>query len=131
VTVSGNTYARGFPQTVNQGDALTFDLSPSPVTNNLNISTNIPTNFWSVYSSVDGSGLVGFQFRNQASVLGDTGGTSPLVDGSAFQGIANVSVTYTYTAGPEPIPEPSTVAAGAFLTLMAAATYWRRRRSAR
>lgn len=39
-----------------------------------------------------------------------------------------MSVTYTYDAGPAPVPEPSTVMAGGLLVLIGAGTYLRRRR---
>lgn len=119
------------PTALELDDPVRFALSTSPSNLSINFSTNINNTFWSAYSSVDGSGVVTFQFRNTAGLQVTEGDTIPNIDRSAFQNVGRMIVTYSYTTGPEPIPEPSTVAAGAFLTLMAAATYWRRRRSAR
>jgi hypothetical protein len=94
-----------------------------------NQTQSISSNFWSAYQTA-GSGTVSFQVRNNPSlnVSGDNNDWSSVR--TNFTATANMSVTYTYTSA-EPIPEPSTVAAGAFLTVLAAASYWRRRRSAR
>ena len=89
---------------------------------------NISSNFWSAYSSAGGSGVVDFEFRNSPTAPSSGGSFSQSL--LNFSATANMTVTYTYTSA-EPIPEPSTVAAGAFLTVLAAASYWRRRRSAR
>jgi len=90
-------------------------------------SQNISSNFWSAYSSVGGAGVVTFQFRNLPQIFAD--GLNFTVSSGGISSTANMSVTYTYT-GVTPVPEPSTVATGAFLTLVAAASYWRRRRNA-
>lgn len=103
-----------------------FTLTPTNVF--VGQSQNISNSFWSAYTSAGGSGFVDFEFRN--SPTAPSSGGSFLQDLQNFSATANMTVTYTYT-GAEPIPEPSTVAAGAFLSLIAAATYWRRRRSTR
>ncbi len=119
----------GFPTTIDGGDSATYNISNGPVTNNFNFTTNIiGQSFWDAYSSVGGVGSNVFQFRLRLN----PNTTGPNLDANPvnLSGTAQMSVTYTYTSA-EPIPEPSTVAAGAFLTVLAAASYWRRRRSAR
>jgi hypothetical protein len=92
-----------------------------------NQTRNIATNFWSAYQSAGGSGSVVFQVKNRPDVSASGGDFTQSI--TNFTAGANMSVTYTYT-GATPVPEPSTVATGAFLTLVAAASYWRRRRNA-
>ena len=89
---------------------------------------NINSGFWSAYQSAGGIGSVGFQVRNSALISASGGDFSQSV--GAFTAQANMSVTYNYTpVGPSPIPEPATVMAGAFLTLVAAGACARRRKS--
>jgi hypothetical protein len=119
------TVTPGLPFTVNGNSQQIFDVSTTNVFTNQ--TQNIASNFWAAYQSSGGSGNVVFQVRNNANI--PNSGGAILLDRNPFTATANMSVTYTYT-GAEPIPEPSTVAAGAFLTLLAAASYWRRRRKA-
>ena len=92
----------------------------------LNQTQNIDSSFWSAYQSA-GGGNVTFEAR-QSSDISVTGGDISTSYGG-FTATPNMSVTYTYDAGPSPIPEPATVMAGAFLALVGAGTYVRRRNS--
>jgi len=87
---------------------------------------NIASNFWTAYSAAGGAGVVTFQFRNLAQISAD--GPNFTVASGSLTSTANMSVTYTYS-GTTAVPEPSTVAAGAFLALVAAGRYWHRRRT--
>lgn len=127
ITRTNIAFNPAFPYTLQPGDSVQFNVSPSPTNASINFSTNIATNFWSAYRSAGGGQFVAFEFQLEGQPF-ITQGSIPTYNGSQFQGIGNMSVTYTYTSA-EPIPEPSTVAAGAFLTLVAAASYWRRRRN--
>ena len=93
----------------------------------VNNSQSIATNYWAAYTSAGGGGTVAFQVVNTPYV--EASGGTYTVNATNFTTTANMSVTYNYTAGPSPIPEPATVMAGAFLTLVAAGTYVRRRNS--
>jgi len=124
-----NSFSPAVPSVLDDGDSQSYTLSPSPVTNTFNFSTNISSGFWAAYSSVGGSGSNVFGFRTRLIPVAD-GPVPTFTQGANLSSTAQMTVTYTYT-GAEPIPEPSTVAAGAFLTVLAAASYWRRRRNAR
>jgi len=99
--------------------------------NSTNVLTSqtrvIATNFWSAYESAGTGQTVAFQIKNRPDVSASGGDFTQSI--TNFSSAANMTVTYTYS-GATPVPEPSTVAAGAFLTLIAGASYWRRRRSA-
>lgn len=139
VVVRGASNALGFTQ---YGEtSFSVNTTPGPgtivageggsqqfIVNSTNVLTaqtrTIATNFWSAYESAGGSGTVNFQVKNRPDVSASGGDFTQSI--TPFTSLANMTVTYTYT-GAEPIPEPSTVAAGAFLTMLAAASYWRRR----
>lgn len=89
---------------------------------------NISSGFWSAYQSVGGVGSVVFQVRNSPDI-NISGGIYGL-NALAFTATADMTVTYNYTAGPTPVPEPGTWAAAGLLIVAAGYVRWRRSRSA-
>ena len=90
---------------------------------------NISSGFWSAYQSVGGVGSVVFQVRNSPDIA-VSGGIYSL-NALAFTATADMTVTYSYTAGPTPVPEPGTWATAGLLVAAAGYIRWRRSRSAK
>ena len=118
------TATPSLPFTINSGSSQTFTVTPKTAFTN-NVQT-IGTNFWASYKA-SGAQNMAFQLLNTPFIQTSGGTLTQSVE--AFTASSTMSVTYTYDAGPSPIPESSTVVAGAFLTLAAAGTYVRRRSS--
>ncbi len=89
-------------------------------------SQSIGAGFFSAYTAAGGAGTVIFEARDTQSIT--TTGATYTVDSSLASALTRLSVTYTYDAGPSPVPEPSTVMAGGLLVLIGAGTYLQRRR---
>ncbi len=117
-------YTPSIPLTIPGNSSQTFTLTSTNVF--VNQSQSIATNYWSAYESVGGVGQVTFQFKQNPLI--DAGGGTYAVNSLNYTASPNMSVTYTYDAGPSPVPEPSTVMAGGLLVLIGAGTYLRRKR---
>lgn len=89
----------------------------TPVTN------SIASGFWSAYEGAGSFSFTGYSLPSITVVGGAYSADTTLVTANT-----SMSVTYTYDAGPAPVPEPSTVMAGGLLVLIGAGTYLRRRR---
>jgi len=91
----------------------------------LNAVQPIASNFWSAYQT-NGSGNISFSII-QTPVIDVTGGPGVFgYDSTLFEGNTEMTVSYTYDASA--VPEPSTVAAGALISVVGIVGLVRRRR---
>ncbi len=115
------------PYVVNAGSLQNFTVNSgqSALPGGVAVTNVVSTNFFSAY---EGAGNVNFSVLRVADV--NVTGADYAVRTSNQTNDTRLIVTYNYTpVGPSPIPEPATVMAGAFLALVGAGTYVRRRNS--
>jgi len=93
-----------------------------------NSTETIDSGYWAAYSSIGGGGNVTFQAKDIQSVA--TTGTSFALDSALAGANTQLTVTYTYDAGPVPVPEASTVIVQLLIVAGGVWMFVRRRRAA-